>query len=689
MSATVEVFGLHLKAPGAALLYFPLHFVAVAAGLALQVNPPSVALYWPAAGTLLAALLLYPYRYWPLLVLAALAAEIAANAAFAPQIELAHAAILSVVSAIEGLLGAAAVRWLLAERLNFARVRTVLIFGAAVTATSFAGAMLAAAIMQMAEFSAGFWQDQQTWWIGDLLGDLTLAPLLLTFGYFGLRPHRDRDLATDLRSVVAAAVLLAVLLVVFVRERGIADSPLDTPYLLYPALIWLAMVSGARRTAAGILAIIVISSAATLQGLGPFARAAGAPDGATYELQTFLALVVLPALVLQAVMFERRAATLAAQRSDERYRAFVANSSEAIFRTELTQPMPISLPVDEQIDWLKRNMFVAECNPAFLASQGLSTSSPNVGSKPGEHPTWSKLYTDRIREAIADNYRIKDIEHVVPGPYGLDRVMLISMVGIVDDGHLRRIWGTGRDITRIRQQEQTLAEHDLRLRALATEITLAEERARRKLAADLHDGPAQNLIGIAMELGVLKRSQTRPVDAEKVEEIERIVADTNQQIRSLMAELTPPGLYDGGLVAGIRWLAERMSKKQRLFVAVEDDGAPKPLDEHATVLLFQTVRELLQNVAKHARARQATVRCWTEGDLMLLEVVDPGIGFDARSLDGLPRRDGGFGLFSIRERLALMRGTLRVQSVGGQGTTVRVSVPMRQQRGLFDEALSA
>jgi hypothetical protein len=103
---------------------------------------------------------------------------------------------------------------------------------------------------------------------------------------------------------------------------------------------------------------------------------------------------------------------------------------------------------------------------------------------------------------------VRNIEHVVHGPYGLDRVLLISMIGIVEKGHVLRFWGSGRDVTAMREAENALAQHDSQLRALATEITLAEERARRKLAAELHDGPAQNLTGISLALAAIKRSIT-------------------------------------------------------------------------------------------------------------------------------------------------------------------------------------
>jgi signal transduction histidine kinase len=122
---------------------------------------------------------------------------------------------------------------------------------------------------------------------------------------------------------------------------------------------------------------------------------------------------------------------------------------------------------------------------------------------------------------------------------------------------------------------------------------------------------------------------------------------------------------------------------------VEDDGAPKPLEDSVQVLLFQTVRELLQNVVKHARSKRATVRLAVREDELTLDVVDPGVGFEVQSINRLPTRHGGFGLFSIRERLKLMGGNIDIHSVVGEGTTVRIRVPLKSQHGLFDEALRA
>ena len=477
--------------------------------------------------------------------------------------------------------------------------------------------------------------------------------------------------------------MLAVLLAaVFLRSHGATTSPLEVPYIVYPVLFWIAMISGPRRTALAAGITVAVASLATTRGLGPF--------DSPYQLQTFLALCVLPVLLLQAVMAERELAIDMARASDERYRAFVANSSEAIFRTELAEPMPITLPPDDQIAWVRKHGFVAECNNAFMVALGVKDCAQRGGRHASRRPSHLvKIYIERIREAIRNGYQVRNIEHVVHGPYGLDRVLLISMIGIVENGHVLRFWGSGRDVTAMREAEAALAQHDSQLRALATEITLAEERARRKLASELHDGPAQNLVGLSMHLAALKRGLDDREQLKRIDECEQVLADATLQTRTLMLELAPPGLHESGLLEALRWLAERVANQQRLIVSVEDDGIQKPLEDQVTVLLFQTVRELLQNVVKHARSKRATVRCAVSNDKLALDVIDPGVGFEVNAISRLPTRHGGFGLFNIRERLKLMGGSIDIHSIVGEGTTVRIRVPLKTQHGLFDEALRA
>ncbi|MBC8026668.1 MAG: MASE1 domain-containing protein [Steroidobacteraceae bacterium] len=681
MNRHLRPFGLKLGPLPAAAVYFPLHLVAVGIGLTSLIAPHGVAVFWPATGAMFAFLLLYPPRYFFALFVLAWISEMFAHTVFAPQIPFSAAGLLFPVKFGTALLGAWLMHLGVRGPISFARLQHVLWFAAAALLSTLACALSAQSLRGELSFDSDeFWLGVQNWWIGDFLGALVITPLVLTVGFHGFALSGARGGRTATLS--AFAVLVIMLAAVFLRRDGAATSPLDVPYIVYPVLVWIAMIGGPRRTAFAAGITVAIASLATTRGLGPFDD--------VYELQTFLALCVLPVLLLQAVMAERDDAIGLARGSDERYRAFIVNSSEAIFRTELTEPMPVTLSADEQVAWVRKHGLVAECNTAFMVSLGVKEAeSPIVGTKLGDHPTWSKIYIERIRDAIRNGYQVRNIEHVVHGPYGLDRVLLISMLGIVESGKVLRFWGTARDVTAIREAEHALAQHDSQLRALATEITLAEERARRKLASELHDGPAQNLAGLAMLLSALKRRIENRDQIALLVEAEQVLADTTTQTRTLMLELAPPGLHESGLLEALRWLADRAGKQQRLIVAVEDDGLPKPLEDQVTVLLFQTVRELLQNVVKHARSKRATVRCAVVDDLLTLDVLDPGVGFEVHSINRLPTRHGGFGLFNIRERLKLMGGMIDIHSVVGEGTTVRIRVPLKPQHGLFDEALRA
>ena len=648
----------------------------------MLIAPQGVSVFWPATGTLFAFLLLYPSRYWLALLAMGFLSETLSHRLFAPQLPYTMTGLLFFVKFASALMLVGLMHVTIRGPISFARLHHVLFFAASAAVATLACAFVAVSMRSggMAGDHA-FWLNVQSWWIGDFLGALIVTPLLLTVGFHGLSiSSAGRGGRTATYS--AFGVLLLMLGAVFLRTHDVSTSPLDVPYIVYPVLVWIAMLGGPRRTALAAGVTVAVAALATARGLGPFDN--------TYQLQTFLALCVLPVLLLQAVMAERDSAILDARNSDERYRAFVANSSEAIFRTELAEPMPVTLAADDQVAWVRKHAYVAECNAAFMVALGIKDApNPMVGTRLADHPTWSRVYIERIREAIRNGYHVRNIEHVVHGPYGLDRVLLISMIGIVQNGHVLRFWGTGRDVTAMREAETALAQHDAQLRALATEITLAEERARRKLASELHDGPAQNLTGMSLALAMIKRKLTDREQLERIAEMEQILADTTLQTRTLMLELAPPGLHENGLVEALRWLAERVRQQQRLMVTVEDDGSAKPLEDQVTVLLFQTVRELLQNVVKHARSKRAAVRCASLHDQLTIDVVDPGVGFEVQAVDRLPTRHGGFGLFNIRERLKLMGGNIDIHSVIGEGTTVRIRVPLKSQHGLFDEALRA
>ena len=163
------------------------------------------------------------------------------------------------------------------------------------------------------------------------------------------------------------------------------------------------------------------------------------------------------------------------------------------------------------------------------------------------------------------------------------------------------------DITERRESEEKIRTYQEQLQSLASELSLTEERERRRLATVLHDHIAQLLVVAKgkfekMQESTLYRSLTKPM-----EEIRKLIEESIRYTRSLVFELSPPILYDLGFEPAMEWLAEHMEKQYGLVVEVEDDDQPKPLDNEARVLLFRAVRELLFNVLKHAQASCARV----------------------------------------------------------------------------------
>ncbi|MHC4497517.1 MAG: PAS domain-containing sensor histidine kinase [Planctomycetota bacterium] len=213
------------------------------------------------------------------------------------------------------------------------------------------------------------------------------------------------------------------------------------------------------------------------------------------------------------------------------------------------------------------------------------------------------------------------------------------------------------------------------LRHLAKELTLAEERLRRRIAANVHDHIGQNLAISKIKLESLREVASSPKLAAPLDEIRELIAQTIESSRSLTFELSPPVLYELGFEAAVEWLVRDARQKHGLSADFKNDGRPKLLSHDISVLLFQAVRELLVNIAKHAQAQNVTVSTANTGDQIQVTVEDDGIGFDTADTSSGDYRKGAFGLFSIRERLRSIGGRFCVESEPGRGTRVTVAVP--------------
>ena len=234
------------------------------------------------------------------------------------------------------------------------------------------------------------------------------------------------------------------------------------------------------------------------------------------------------------------------------------------------------------------------------------------------------------------------------------------------------------EIAERRKAEARILSYQERLKSLAVELSTSEERQRRSIAAALHDAVGHRLaVGVMKLRGLLEEEPVpgRRGTAEVTRACE-LVEEAIEHTRSLTLQLSPPILYELGLEPAVEWLAEQVQKEAGLSVTVDDDGQPKATDEEIRPLLFNSVRELLVNVVKHARANSARVSLARDGGHVRVTVADDGVGWDGAAGPPATAATPGFGLFNIRERLAHLGGRLEVSAAPGAGCRVTLVAPL-------------
>lgn len=237
---------------------------------------------------------------------------------------------------------------------------------------------------------------------------------------------------------------------------------------------------------------------------------------------------------------------------------------------------------------------------------------------------------------------------------------------------------------RVAERTAVAAGRAAQLQRLAGQLMQAEQRERRRLARVLHDHLQQLLVAAKMQIPQARQT----LGESKAEHIEGLLNEAIDVSRSLTVELSPPVLYSRGLVAAIEWLGRQSERKHQLKVRLHADEAGREhvdarMDENVREFLFDAVRELLFNVAKYASVDEADVSVEWVGDEGKVRVVvaDQGVGFDAASRPSDDGESGGFGLFSVQERLQLLGGTMMIESAPGRGTKVTLIVPAGRGEG--------
>ncbi|GAB4547323.1 MAG: hypothetical protein Fur002_23210 [Anaerolineales bacterium] len=246
-----------------------------------------------------------------------------------------------------------------------------------------------------------------------------------------------------------------------------------------------------------------------------------------------------------------------------------------------------------------------------------------------------------------------------------------------------------RKIAQLQQAQLDEAQQRERLRAeLFRKVVSAQEAERQRIARDLHDATGQSLTALGMGLRAVADSMKKKENRADFLQLESIASDALKELQRIIADLRPAHLDELGLSATLRWYANRAHELTNLMIRVDVGGEEPPLDSAVKIAIFRIVQEALNNVIKHSHATNVNIKVEYRTAKAFIHVRDNGLGFDVESA----RHRGGrvsLGLEGMKERAALLGGSLNVSSRPNYGTEIEAVIPCDSERKEIDDTLIA
>ena len=313
---------------------------------------------------------------------------------------------------------------------------------------------------------------------------------------------------------------------------------------------------------------------------------------------------------------------------------------------------------------------------AGIIAQALQEATPIIGENAWQDPELGQFVAFQdIRSTLAiplragfDNYGLLLFGTDVPNAFNGDQIETLSAIGTQ---------------TTVALQNAVLYGS---LMAEKERIIELEEDARKALVRDLHDVPTQTISSITMRIRIIQRLLEKNPDTvlDELKQLEEMALRATSEIRHVLFKLRPLALESQGLSAALNQLADKMQDTYGQAVAVRvSSDISRYLDPHRQGVLFFLVEEAVNNARKYAQAEIISVEVARQDGMLVVRIADNGVGFDTSSIENNYDERGSFGMVNMKERAALLDGTLDVQSKPGKGTTIIVSIPAQEP---FDES---
>ncbi len=660
-----------------------IYHLAARLGLQMAYVQANTSPVWPPTGIGLAALLIFGAKLWPGISIGVLLGSLLTGATFNLALGLA------IGNTLEALLAVFLLKRLFNIHNELDRIQDVITLVIVSLLCTTIGASIGSMTLMILGFSQwhNFWSIWLTWWIGDLLGALVVAPLILTWiSPNSIHPNRRMYLEGGVLLVLLAAITWYVFS--SVPPIGVLHQAMI--YVIFPFVIWAALRFGQSGATFATAMVSGIAIWGTSHGMGPFSLES--KNDSLVLLQTFTAVVSLTALILAAATIERRKSANALRQKaeelailNESSKTFldnfdIANIFQTICRLAVTQLGP-------DIAWIETKDNY-DGNEDGVNGYGISNSLLHklIDKLPD-----SEKFTDISSSMVLDleaptirqdsdlsTYKTYAIFPLIFSSQLIGTLRLVSKKKDFFSSDNQLLFQSYANLAAVAIQNTLLFEEVRRsnkqLHGLSQRLMRAQEDERLHLSRELHDESGQLLTALTVQLGLLDRNLDKPVDMRgKIEEIKNTTNEIQENLHRLAINLRPASLDHIGLVMTLRQYISEFNRQYNSSVDFEAVGIEdRRLDSDVESTIFRIVQEALTNVILHAQAKHVEILLSLRNQQVNLVVEDDGIGFTPISLNA----EDHLGLFGMRERVEMLGGEFLLESAPGKGTTIKAEIPI-------------
>ena len=644
---------------------FALYFGAGKLGLAVPFTSSNVSPIWPAAGVAVAAVLIWGIQIAPAIAFAAFLVN------FLTPVPTFASIAIGLGNASSAVIAGYLLKHFADFETSLPRLKDVLrlVVVAAVLATAVAASVGVTALTLVdAKAWTGYGSAWRIWWLGDAMGVLVVAPLLLT----------GRDLLHIRRGwrVLEACLLSIAILVtsaaIFSPWTTVRDDVLA--FVVFPFIIWAAL---RFRVAGAAVAVLLSASFAvwgTAHGFGPFVN--HTPLHNAMLLQVFVAMTALTGLILAAVInerehigeaFESEKQLLSESESakekleelvKERTQELEQNTAQLAYQARLLDLANDAIFIRNAADKISYWNEGAERLYGWASEEVLNRSVHEILRTEFPVPLLEILETDRWEG---------ELRHTTK--YGYQITVSSRWTTLRDRNGKSEGWlEINTDITARKRAEEAA-------RRLSGRILSLQDDERRRIARGLHDSLGQYLAALKMNLDVFRTSKDDK--AKLASDCAEIVDKCLNETRTISHLLHPPLLDEAGFDSAARWYVDGFSQRSGIKVNLNLPQKLSRMHRDVEVALFRAVQECLTNVHRHSGSSVVDVRLSLSAKQIRLEIKDDGRGIPQERLRSLNQgaADAGVGLAGMRERIRELGGSLEIRSERA-GVTVIVRIPI-------------